>query len=376
MVRARGHAVAGGSGSGVTAVLPGWALRLAAGSAVLLLTGAALWSAVGVLARVALVTCSLAVAVLLAALLAPVAGRLRRVGVPAGLAALSAVLLLLAAPGATGVLIWSRLRGSWTDLRGALTAGVDQVRTSLVDGPLSLDPAQVGALRDTAVGQLQRATPTAVAGATTVLQGLAAALFVLFAVFFLLKDGPQMWRWTLSWAPSGRREAVDGAGREAWTAVTGYVRGIVLVATVDAVLIGASLLVLGVPLWLSLTLLTFFAAFVPRLGATVAGAAAVLVTLVTNDLPDALIVLAVVLVVQQVEGNVLHPLVVGRAVRLHPLAILVAVTCGTLLLGIVGAVLAVPVVAAGYRAVASLAHRLDPEPAEQPQDDPVVRVPR
>ncbi len=127
----------------------------------------------------------------------------------------------------------------------------------------------------------------------------------MFAVFFLLKDGEAMWRWALSWAPAGRQAQIDGAGRQAWTALTGYTRGTVLIALVDAVLIGAGLFVLGVPLWLSLTLLTFFAAFVPLLSATVAGAAAVLVTLVTNDLRDAVIVLVIVLAVQQIEGNVL-----------------------------------------------------------------------
>ncbi len=148
-------------------------------------------------------------------------------------------------------------------------------------------------------------------GATTALRVLGAAIFVVFAVFFLVKDGAAMWRWALSWTPARHRHRVDGAGRRAWAALTSYTRGTAVVATTDAVLIGAGLLLIGVPLWLSLTLLTFFAAFVPVLGATAAGAAAVLVTLVTNGLPDALIVLGIVLLVQQVEGNLLQPLIAG-----------------------------------------------------------------
>jgi len=149
--------------------------------------------------------------------------------------------------------------------------------------------------------------------------------------------------------------------------LTGYVRGTVIVAFTDAVLIGAALLLLDVPLWLSLALLTFLGAFVPLLGATVAGAAAVLVTLVTNGQTDAVIVLLVTVAVQQLEGNLLQPFVVGRAVRLHPLAILTAVTAGGLLLGIAGAVIAVPVVAVAYRVTAFLAgHR-------SPQTDTVAR---
>ncbi len=362
------------------AMLPAWLRRLAGVSAAALLVGAVLWFVTTLLLRVALVTYSLAIAVLLTALLAALAGRLRRLGAPAGLAALGAIVLLLAAPAAAGLLIYSRVRGTAGQLGTAVTSGIDELRSLLVDGPLHLDPAQLGALRDSLVGYLQQAAPTPVAGATTVLHMLGAAVFVLFAVFFLLKDGPTMWRWALSWAPAGRRARIDGAGRQAWAALTGYTRGIVLIALADAVLIGAGLLVLGVPLWLSLTLLTFFAAFVPILGATVAGAAAVLVTLVTNDLRDALIVLVIVLAVQQIEGNVLQPLVMGRAVSLHPLAILIAVTCGTLLLGIIGAILAVPLVAATYQAVAHLTGRHQSEPdtsraAAAPQGTGSVRVP-
>ncbi len=199
----------------------------------------------------------------------------------------------------------------------SLTSGIDQVRTLLVDGPLQVDPVQVDRIRDTAVSSLQTLVPQPVGGATTALRLLGAGILVLFAVFFLLKDGPQMWRWFLGWVPVRRRVRTDVAGHAAWDALSSYARGTVLIALADATLIGAGLLVLSVPLWLSLTLLTFLGAFVPLLGATVADAAAVLVTFVTNGISDAVIVLVIVIAVQQIESNLLQPFVMGHALSLH-----------------------------------------------------------
>ena len=170
-----------------------------------------------------------------------------------------------------------------------------------------------------------------------------------------------MWAGLLERVPERRRDQVDGAGRSAWETLARYVRGAVVVALIDAVGIGAGLLILGVPLWLSLTLLTFVGAFIPLLGATVSGAVAVLVTLVTNGTTDAIIILVVVLVVQQVEGNLLQPLIMGRALHLHPAGILVAVTAGGLPLVVAGALLAVPLMAVTYRVLEYLRlHSVDP----------------
>jgi putative heme transporter len=188
----------------------------------------------------------------------------------------------------------------------------------------------------------------------------------VFLVFFLLKDGEQMWAWFLARVPGARRTQLDGAGRAAWSTLTRYTGGLVVVALVDAVAIGLALLLLGVPFWLTLTLLTFFGAFVPLLGATVSGAVAVLVTLVTNGVTDAVVVLVVVIVVQQVEGNVLQPLIMRRAVHLHPVVTLVAVTAGALVLGVAGALLAVPVVAVAHR----VAEHLRTHPVSAPAGVP------
>lgn len=344
-----------GSAAPVERLLPQWLRRTAAYCAAALLVGAVAWFTAQVMLRVGLVTLSLAVALLLAALLVPLATWLRRIGAPSALAALASVVVLLGIPAGVGLLLYNRISGEVTSLGTSVTAGLDSVRGWLTSGPLSLDPAQVTDLRNTIVSSLEQATPTAMAGTTTALRVIGAVIFAVFAVFFLIKDGAGMWRWVLGWVPPARRPQVDGAGQRAWSTLTNYVRGTVVIAVADAVSIGAALLLLGVPLWLSLTMLTFLGAFVPLLGAMVAGAAAVLVTLVTNGGGDALIVLVVALAVQQIEGNVLQPLVMGEAVHLHPLVILSAVTAGALLLGIAGAVVAVPLVAVAYQVVTYLA---------------------
>jgi predicted PurR-regulated permease PerM len=238
----------------------------------------------------------------------------------------------------------------------------------LIEGPLGLDPQQVSQVRNEIVTAIYQATPSPGAGARMAVYVLAALILVAFLMFFLLKDGDRMWAWLLDRVPARRRAQVDGAGRTAWDTLGNYVRGVVVVALIDAVGIGAALLILGVPLWVSLTLLTFVGAFIPLLGATVSGAVAVLVTLVTNGPTDAVIVLVVVLVVQQVEGNLLQPLVMGRALRLHPAAILVAVTAGGLLYGIPGALLAVPVMAMTYRVL----EHLRTHPSEQHEPNSAV----
>jgi predicted PurR-regulated permease PerM len=168
-------------------------------------------------------------------------------------------------------------------------------------------------------------------------------------LFFLLKDGPMGWSWFLG--AFGDRDRADRAGRAGWRTLSGYVRGIVVIAAIDAIGIGVALALIGVPLAVPLALLTFFACFVPILGATLAGALCVLVALAANGLTDALLVLAAVIIVQQAEGNLLEPLIMGRAVRLHPAVILLAVAAGTLIAGVSGALLATPVVAVAYRMV-------------------------
>ncbi|MGY2085731.1 AI-2E family transporter [Blastococcus sp. SYSU DS0539] len=341
--------------------LRGRAARIAVGSAAVLGVSAVGWLVIGLMTRLAVVTLSLLAALLLAALAGPLARLLRQLGAPRALAAAVSVLTLLAVLCGIGTLVWLRTTSRLTDLAPAIAIGIDRVRTWLVTGPLELDPTRVDGIRDRLVGQLAEVVPGPVAGAQLAVTVLSALILVLFVVFFLIKDGAAMWAWALERVPDRQRERIDGAGRRAWATLSAYMLGIVAVAAIDAGLIGLALLLVGVPLWLSLTLLTFFGAFIPFFGAVLSGAAAVLVTLVTNGTKEAVIILVVVLLVQQIEGNVLQPLIMRRAVQVHPVVTLVVVTAGTLLFGVAGAVVAVPTTAVAYHVVEHLrTHRAAP----------------
>ena len=338
------------------------ALALLVRAAVVLAVGAVVWFVALALWQIALLVGALLAALLLTALLEPAAALLRRIGLPPSLAAAITTLALLGGLAGVGVVIYSRATTQLDGVGSLLTFAIDDLRQWLITGPLQLDPSRVQDLRDLVVDQVQRLAPAPMASARTALRLLSGAILAVFAVFFLLKDGRDMWRWLLGWTPSHLQDRVNIGGTAAWKTLGGYVRGVVVVATIDAVGIGAALFVLDVPVWVSLTVLTFLGAFVPLLGATVAGAVAVLVTLVTNSVQDAVIVLVVVLVVQQIEGNVLQPLIMGRAVHLHPLAVLAAVTAGVLVIGVVGALVAVPLTAVVYQVVAALRERPGLEP--------------
>ena len=319
-----------------------------------LLVAALVWVVAWLAARLALLTVSLAVAALLAALCAPLMKWLHQHRFPTWASSSMCLCLVVAFPVAIGFLVWRRASRQLDQLRTALTRGVDDLRVWLVEGPLSLAPGRVDDVRDVVVDQVYSAAPSAAVGAVTVLNVVAALVLILFTLFFFLRDGDRLWRSVVSVLPSPHCERFGDAGRAAWSTLSAYTRGVVVVALVDALAVGAALYLLDVPLFLSLGLLTFLGAFVPYIGAAASGAVAVVVTLVTNGGVDALVMAAVVLVVQQLEGNVLSPLIVGRAVSLHPLVVVVAVTAGTLLTGVVGALIAVPVVAVLWSLITSL----------------------
>jgi putative heme transporter len=182
-------------------------------------------------------------------------------------------------------------------------------------------------------------------GALVVSQWVAAIVLIAVLTFFFLKDGRQLFGWIVCLFAEQRRPALRAVGDRAWEALAAYVRGVFLVATIDASLIGIALLAVGVPIALPLIVLTFIAAFFPIVGSIVAGVAAVLVALVTKGLVSAIVILAAIIAVQQLEGNVFYPVVVGRRLRLHPVAILLALTAGGVLAGVAGAFLAIPLAA-------------------------------
>jgi predicted PurR-regulated permease PerM len=285
-----------------------------------------------------------AVAVLLATLLRPVAARLERRGarpaVAATIAIAGAVLVVLALVG----LILPPVAARLADLGSSLQEGVQRVAYNTGERLVGMERAEVDRMLETAGERLrENVGGQALAGVTSLAGALASVILVVFLCFFLIKDGRRMWTWLLELIPKRRRDPVHEMGSRAWTVLTAYTRGVVFVATVDAVLIGIVLLILGIPLALPLIVLTWLAAFFPIIGAIVAGAAAVLVALVTNGPTAAVIVLVAIIVVQQVEGNILYPVVVGPRLRLHPVVVLVSVAAGGTLAGIPGAFLAVPI---------------------------------
>ncbi|WRL66353.1 AI-2E family transporter [Blastococcus brunescens] len=243
--------------------VPAWTVRtMAVGGGVLALAALG-WLAFWLLLRLPLVTLALALAVLLTALMAPMSRALRRAGLPAAVSALLGVLALAAVLLGIGFLIGFRAAAAVQDLTRPLAAGIDRIRVWAIEGPLGLDPQQVAEIRNEIVTWLYEAGPSPTAGARMAVYVLGGLILVAFLVFFFLKDGEAMWAWLLERVPDRRRDQVDGAGRSAWSTLASYVRGAVVVALIDAVGIGAALLILGVPLWISLTLLTFVGAFVP-----------------------------------------------------------------------------------------------------------------
>ena len=229
------------------------------------------------------------------------------------------------------------------------------VEAWLAQGPLAVSDGQIGDAVDSLqqkVTQNQGALASgALTTAATVGEMLTGFFLVLFVLFFFLRDGAQIWHFVCRLLPGPARLSTAGAGHYAWHSLVSYVRATVFVAFVDAVGIGVGLLLLRVPLALPLAALVFLSAFIPVVGAALSGVVAVLVALVANGPVTALIVLAIVIAVQQLEGNVLQPMIMGRAVSLHPLAVLLALSVGIVVAGIVGGLVAVPILAVANTAI-------------------------
>lgn len=314
----------------------------------LLVIGATIYAALRVASELRLVVLPVLLAIVLATFLELPAGALKRRRVPDALAALLVVLVALVVLAALGVLVWSGL-SDVDEFDVSLDDGIEQVQDWLREGPVGLSDADINEsvdrIQEEVRSNASAITTGAISGAVLLVEVLIGLLLALVLLFFLLKDGNRIWRWLVSLAPSSRRSDVEELGARSWRALGGFLRGQTIVALFDAVLIGLALVIIGVPFVIPLALLTFFGAFVPVIGATVTGLAAVLVALVANGPLAALLVLAAIIAVQQIEGNVLEPVVVGRAVDAHPIAILLGVTAGAVTAGIIGAMVAAPAVA-------------------------------
>ncbi|MGN9911728.1 AI-2E family transporter [Phytohabitans sp. LJ34] len=313
-----------------------------------------------------LVVIPVAVALLLAALFQPVVAALRRRGMNRSVAAaLVLVAGLLVVLGGLGLIVQTFV-SQFDDLSTQVREGVDEVQSWLARGPLHISQTQISDSIDSLQQRLSdnqgMLTSGALSTATTVGEVVAGFFLVLFTLFFFLRDGDRIWRFVCRLLPRPARLPMARAGHYSWHTLVSYVHATVLVAFVDAVGIGIGLAVLRIPLALPLAALVFLTAFIPVIGATLSGAVAVLVALVTQGPVSALILLAIVIGVQQLEGHILQPLIMGRAVALHPLAVILAIAIGVVTAGIVGALVAVPLLAVGNTAVRYLVAHPTGEP--------------
>lgn len=290
-----------------------------------------------------------AIAMLLTAVLQPVAGWLIERGLPRSLSA-AAVLIggIACVAGVVTVVVQQFVHGM-PDLIDQVSAGIDDAKDWAVTGPLDLSREQVdntfNGVDDWLSDHRDTLTSGAVSTAMTLGQVLTGTLLALFTFFFMLRDGRRIWLWLLGLLPKPAQEPLDNAGTRSYVTLVSYVRATMLVAFVDGVGIGVWLAVLGVPLAIPLGVLVFLGGFVPLVGAVTTGVLAILVALVAEGWVTALLVLIGVLVVQQLEGHVLQPVLLGRAVQLHPLAVVLSIAVGIVLAGIIGALVAVPIAA-------------------------------
>jgi predicted PurR-regulated permease PerM len=334
--------------------VPRWLQRAAGWSWRLLLVGLVLYLAFRVASVLRLVVLPCVAALLLTALLHPLLSRFRRLGLPALAATWCTLLIAVAILAGAGTLAVTRTTADYPQLVSELRHTVTQLQTSLAGPPFHVRHAGIQGLSNRALKYLQQhqslVAGTVVSGGKIFLEILAGLVLMLFVTFFLLKDGPRIWAWLVGFLGQDSRQRVDLAGTAAWQALVYYVRGTIAVAAIHAVVIGFSLWVLGVPLLVPLVILVFLAAFVPLIGILVAGALAVAVTLGTQGWIAAVVLVVIFILENQLESHLLQPLVVGRMVRLHPLAIILVLAVGGIVAGIPGAIVAVPTAAALVRA--------------------------
>jgi predicted PurR-regulated permease PerM len=329
------------------AAMPGWYRTAGAVSWRFLAIAGAAFAVVYALVHLRVIVIPIIVAVLASTLLLPIVTWLKRHRVPNALAAAVAMLGAVLALAAVATAVAPSLGSQFGDLRAQSEDGVRQATDQLAQPPFNLSKREIHdrvnrglkTLRKNS-GPLARGLGSGAVLLGEVLTGLIVAVLLCF---FLLKDGAQMWAWVLRLVRKGSRDDANEVGNRVYTALAGYVRGIAMVGFVDAVLVAIALLVIGVPLVVPLAIITFFAAFIPLIGAFVAGLLAVLVALVSGGVVDALLVLGAIILVQQVEGHLLYPLLMSRAVHLHPAVIVVALGAGGILAGIIGVFLAVPI---------------------------------
>nr|WP_243752257.1 AI-2E family transporter [Leucobacter weissii] len=315
----------------------------------LIVIGVAVAALLWLIVEVRIIVIPILIAILLTALLQPLVNALRRLGLPRWVGVVAALLALFASVSLLVVLIVTQLRSGLEDVTSRSTRAWRDF-LAWIETSFGVSGDQVDGFIDQIVRTIEdhqdEIWSGALAATTTAGQVLTGALLTLFSLIFFLLDGKRIWFWVLGFLPSRAHAPVDTAGRAGWSSVGQYVRVQIFVAFVDAVGIGVGAAILGVPLPVPIAILVFLGSFIPFLGAIATGALAVFIALVYNGPINALVMLGVVILVQQLESHVLQPLVMGTAVRVHPLGVVLAVSTGALLAGIPGALFAVPLAAA------------------------------
>ncbi|UAL30639.1 AI-2E family transporter [Nocardioides rotundus] len=353
-----------------------WGLDLAAAwSWRVLVIGAAGLALLKLLALFAVIALPLAIALLFTALASPVVNLLDRLSFPRPIAALLMVVVGIGSVVLLLTFAGQQVAAGAHDLADEVVKGLGQIKAWLKNGPLNATDSQINTYLDQAQdvirqssesgGVLTRVTEVG----TAVGHGVAGFFIVLFATYFFLADGHRIWSWFVRLAPRAARGHVDGSGRVAWVSLTRFVQATVLVAAVDAMGIMIVAALIGIPFILAIGVLVFLGAFVPMIGATIAGGVAVLVALVDQGPWAALLMLGGVILVQQIEGHILQPFLMGRFVSVHPLGVIVAIGCGVLVAGVAGALIAVPLASMVNAVVHYLAR-------ETPPTDPVEALER
>ena len=345
-------------------VSAGWSWRLLALAALLYVAGK-------VAALLYLVIGPFAAAILLTALLQPLTARLRRAGLGPLAGTWCTLLLAFALIGGVVWLVTARVEAEYPALVTQVGRTSTQMQNWLASSPFHIRTGNLEKISDNFVNYLTQHRSTvegaALTGGRIVVELLAGIVLCFFISFFLIKDGERIWAWLVSGLSGDRERRANLAGHAAWQAVVYYVRGTVVVAAIHAVVMGITLTIIGSPLVAPLALFMFVAAFVPLAGVLIAGTVAILIVLASKGLIAAVIVLAVMIVMNQLEGHLLQPQVVGKMVRLHPLAVILVLAVAGVVAGIAGAVVAVPITAALTSATRALHHdtlTLRPRPGD------------
>lgn len=333
-----------------------WSLRIVVIAAALLVVG---WT----IGQLWVIFFPVAMALVVTSLLQPPTAWLRTRGWPSALAASAVMLGFMAVVVGMVAILTPQVAGQAPEIAGSASAGLQNVRDWLTGGPLQLSDGQITRAISAVQDKLQESATAISSGVFSTISAATSAVVnivvVLLLTFYFCKDGHRFAPWARALGGQRAGEHVGEVLLRAWSTLGGFIRTQTLVAFIDALIIGIGLAILGVELAIPLAVLTFFGGYIPIVGAFVSGAIAVLVTLVTNDPKDALIALLIVIAVQQLEGNVLSPILQGRNLNLHPAVVLLGVTAGGTLFGITGAFLAVPAVATAAEILRYVNERID-----------------